>query len=243
MNNNILAIAVIFIFLYLFILNYKIQSIIKCNEKFTMNLDDNDQQGINNFMSLLKGDTVTLKNLNITNNLTVSGAAAIGKLNIVNNKIQFPGSGYEIAFGGDQWVRTNKLNSPEGPGESYIGGFAGSDLWCLKDINLGGNINIGGNTNMGGHLTVKNGSDFFGGRHYFTDSEGSGRIRVGNAWGKPGIYAEDGKDLMIGASSGWVRLTDGQNMQVKGELYGKNVGSAGVIACMGGNLVCANGHW
>lgn len=243
MNNNIIVILIVLIIIYLFILNNKIKHLIICNEKFTINLDDGDQQGNNNFLSLLKGDTVTLKNVNITNNLTVGGAIAIGKLNIVGNKIQIPGSNYEMAFGEDHWIRTNKLNSPEGPGESYIGGFAGNDLWCWKDITAGGNVSINGNLNIGGHLTVKNGSDFSGGRHLFTDSEGGGRIRVGNAWGKPGIYAEDGKDLMIGASSGWVRLTDGQNMQVNGQLYGKNIGAAGVMACLNGNLLCANGRW
>lgn len=247
MNTKIITISIILIVIYLFILNYKINYMIRCNENFTVNLDDKDQLAMNNFMSLVKGETVTLSNLNITNNLTVSGSAnignnltvngagAIGKLNIVKNKIQFPGGDYEIAFGEDKWVRTNKINGQEGT--AYVGGFAGHDLWCSNDIN------IGANTNIEGHLVVKNGSDFFGGRHLFTDSEGGGRLRVGNAWGKPGIYAEDGKDLMMGASSGWVRLTDGQNMQVRGELHGKNVGSAGVIACMGGNFVCGNGHW
>ena len=138
---------------------------IKCREKFSVNLDDKDQQSINNFMSLVKGETVTLSNLNITNNLTVNsnlkvnGAGAISKLNIVDNKIQFPEAGYELALGGDKWARTIKLNAAQGPGDSYIGGFAGHDLWCTN------NVNIGGNTNISGHL-VRNGSEFFGVRHF-----------------------------------------------------------------------------
>ena len=53
------------------------------------------------------------------------------KLVMVDNKIQFPEARYELALGGDQWVRTNKLNAQQGPVDSYIGGFAGNQLWCI----------------------------------------------------------------------------------------------------------------
>ena len=42
-----------------------------------------------------------------------------------------------------------------------------------------------------GHLTVKSGSNFNGGRHWFKDEENAGRLRVGAAYGIPGIWGED----------------------------------------------------
>jgi len=52
-----------------------------------------------------------------------------------------------------------------------------------------------------GLVNATNGSRFTGGRHYFQDEENKGRLRVGAAWGKPGIITEDGQDLVLGASS------------------------------------------
>ena len=69
-------------------------------------------------------------NITNINGVIKSSNAQIGRLVIVDNKIQFPEAGYELALGGDQWVRTNKLNAAQGPAESYIGGFAGNQLWC-----------------------------------------------------------------------------------------------------------------
>ena len=37
-----------------------------------------------------------------------------------------------------------------------------------------------------------------GGRTYFKDAENKGRVRVGAAWGIPGLYSEDGQDIVIG---------------------------------------------
>jgi len=44
---------------------------------------------------------------------------------------------------------------------------------------------------VGGRLTVNNGSNFNGGRHWFKDEENAGRLRVGAAYGIPGIWGED----------------------------------------------------
>jgi hypothetical protein len=49
----------------------------------------------------------------------------------------------------------------------------------------------GDNLVVPGHLTVKNGSNFTGGRHWFKDEENAGRLRVGAAYGVPGIWGED----------------------------------------------------
>jgi hypothetical protein len=69
-----------------------------------------------------------------------------------------------------------------------------------------GGLTIPGNVIIDGKLTVKNGSDFSGGRHYFQDSEKAGRLRVGAAWAKPGIYAEDGKEIIMGSATNKVNL-------------------------------------
>ena len=37
-----------------------------------------------------------------------------------------------------------------------------------------------------------------GGRTYFKDAENKGRVRVGAAWGIPGLYSEDGQDIVVG---------------------------------------------
>jgi len=49
---------------------------------------------------------------------------------------------------------------------------------------------------VAGHLTVNNGSNFSGGRHFFKDSENGGRLRVGGVYGKPGIWGEDTAGLV-----------------------------------------------
>lgn len=104
----------------------------------------------------------------------------------------------------DDQVLENFMNLVRG------GAINVSSLNITGDLNVSGNTNIGGNTNINGsaningneningHLTVKNGSNFSGGRHYFQDEENAGRLRVGGAWNIPGIYAEDGKDIIIG---------------------------------------------
>lgn len=38
------------------------------------------------------------------------------------------------------------------------------------------------------------------GRNYFRDTEGAGNLRVGAAWGMPGVYAESGVGVLGGAS-------------------------------------------
>jgi hypothetical protein len=56
--------------------------------------------------------------------------------------------------------------------------------------------------NTAGNIVTTGGGNFSGGRYFFTDEEKCGRLRVGCAWGMPGIYAEDGKSLVIGGASG-----------------------------------------
>lgn len=53
-------------------------------------------------------------------------------------------------------------------------------------------------SNFSETITFSNGTRFSGDRHWFQDSEIAGRIRVGGAWGIPGLYSEDSKDLVLG---------------------------------------------
>lgn len=82
------------------------------------------------------------------------------------------------------------------------------------------NVSIKGDVNINGKLIVKNGSNFSGGRHYFQDIENAGRLRVGAAWGMPGIYSEDNKDIMIGSATGNIKTG---NLYVVGNLFHHNV--------------------
>jgi len=91
-------------------------------------------------------------------------------------------------------------------------------------VDFRGNVNIAGQTIVSGYLQGAsvvgasyigaNSTDIYGtaGRNYFKDSEkssGNG-LRVGAAWGKYGIYSEDG-DVVIGANTGVVRFGDNNN--------------------------------
>jgi len=82
------------------------------------------------------------------------------------------------------------------------------DLMITKDWGSNGNVQVHG------HLSVRGGSNFEGGRHMFKDSENAGRLRVGAAWGKPGIYAEDGKSLVLGASNARIETGPQQNLHI-----------------------------
>lgn len=57
------------------------------------------------------------------------------------------------------------------------------------------------------------------GRNYFYDSESTGlKLRVGVAWGKSGIYAENG-DVVVGASTGKVSIQSDAAYFSNGNLY------------------------
>ena len=90
-----------------------------------------------------------------------------------------------------------------------------------KDVNISGNatvskdVNISGNTTITKKITTKGGGDFSGGRYHFNDAENCGKLRVGCVWGKPGIYAEDGKHLSLGSGSGEVQFQNNSS-RIKG---------------------------
>ena len=100
-----------------------------------------------------------------------------------------------------------------------------------KDVNISGkttiskDLKISGNTTIRKKITTKGGGDFSGGRYYFTDSERCGKLRVGCAWGKPGIYAENRKHLILGSSAGQVQFQGNSS-----RIIGKNAQFSNVMS-------------
>ena len=76
-----------------------------------------------------------------------------------------------------------------------------------KSFNIMSNLNVN-------NLTVKNGSEFNGDRHFFQNAI---RLRIGSYMGIPGIYAEDGRDLTLGSDStiinGKVKILNNLNIK------------------------------
>lgn len=88
-------------------------------------------------------------------------------------------------------------------------------LSIAKGENANCSLYITNNLNVG-NLTVKNGSEFNGKRHYFQDRFKTGRLRIGAVNGKPGIHAEDGKDLTLDSNSiifGKIKICDNLNIK------------------------------
>jgi len=82
-------------------------------------------------------------------------------------------------------------------------------------------LTVPGAMSTKGIFTSTAGSRFTGNRNWFQDEEGKGRVRVGAAWGIPGIYAEDGTDLVLGAGSTNTHIGPpgkGQHLTVNGNL-------------------------
>lgn len=90
--------------------------------------------------------------------------------------------------------------------ENFISILRGDNVTLLSlniigDLKVAGNIKINGNNVIDGHLTVKNGSDFYGGEHRFRDKNcrnmDNEYISIGNPWNMPGIYTPHNQ-LVIG---------------------------------------------
>jgi hypothetical protein len=150
---------------------------------------------------------------NILNNKVEHMTTGEGQLNILDNEaLQNVASVYnKKKLVVDELEVTGKVTIGEGL-------TVGTNLIVGTDVTIGGNTNIATNIGVGGTATIaglfvaKNGSRFSGDRHLFTDAENAGRLRVGGAWGKPGIFAEDGKSLALGGSSGWVDTMTNSNL-------------------------------
>lgn len=85
----------------------------------------------------------------------------------------------------------------------------GENIKC-NTFNIMNNLDVN-------NLTVKNGSEFNGGKHFFQGEKNVGRLRIGSYKGMPGIYAEDGKDLTLGSDStiinGKIKILNNLNIQ------------------------------
>ena len=104
-------------------------------------------------------------------------------------------------IGGD-WLRINPEGNSAGRTAVY-GGFSINDV-------RGGKAGLGvgywgypgrGNIRATGNIQANNGLRVTGGRTWIQDAEKKGRLRVGAAWGIPGLYSEDNQDIVIGCNS------------------------------------------
>ena len=102
-------------------------------------------------------------------------------------------------IGGD-WLRIN----PEGNSIGRVAVYGG---FSINDVR-GGKAGLGvgywgypgkGNIQATGKITCGNGMNVSGGRTHFKDAENKGRLRVGAAYGVPGLYSEDNQDIVVGA--------------------------------------------
>jgi hypothetical protein len=147
--------------------------------------------------------------------ITTSGAVGIGTAGPdysldVNGTMRIQGSGlynasgFEIVQGNSaDWLRINQNNSwPYGTAAygNWAFGSGGVSIGSWSDVPAG-QLTVTGQYNVNG--TYIQGT---AGRNEFIDSENDGLLRVGGAWGWPGIYAESGSGLILGAASGVIDL-------------------------------------
>jgi hypothetical protein len=188
---NIINILLIFVFLVLIYGNLKGKSILQEN---MTNATASNAEAIANVASLYNTGNFTMTNATITNDANITNKSTTKNLDvtgIANITIANITNGLNVGSG------NNKLT-----------------------VDSNGNVVIPGNLIINGKLTVNNGSEFKGGRHYFSDSENAGRLRVGGAWGIPGIYAEDGKDVVVGSSTGNIKYDSTNSILLGGKEYG-----------------------
>ena len=97
------------------------------------------------------------------------------------------------------------------------------------------------NYQSGGGWTPPSGITIEGlaGRNYFRDTEGAANLRVGAAWGTPGIYAESG-NVVVGAASGHIYLGQPGGPATM-HLYGSTVYDTGNYLHLGAANVYSDG--
>ena len=213
---------------YLFIVNMIFKILCLVNFIIILNLLNRKENMSNTDITtkikeIYKIDVDAIRNLSkLANDLTL------------NNKLIIPG-GLEIkgglTVGGDTYLKkhakiggmlqgnTDKLAVNDifqfnAPGKGYLYFNKNHHIGChnttgplkVNNPTIGGNLLVEGTSTFNNKITSKNGGDFSGGQYFFTDHENCGRLRVGCAWGVPGIYAEDGKNLILGSSAGQVQF-------------------------------------
>lgn len=78
------------------------------------------------------------------------------------------------------------------------------------------NLRVEGNVNVIGKLNVNNESHFNGNRHHFYNNDKTNKIRVGAAYGLPGIYTDN--DISLKSGSGNVYFLNYPHLEAGGIL-------------------------
>lgn len=190
----LLILAVIVYYIHRYCVQTEVENFMKVREGFgdiaPVVSGVDDQNAINTLAQVAK-------------KLQEGGLTVPGKLNFINSGL----NSSSVQFDNDNMFRIKnkdggQMLAIDSNGKTFFGPVGKDD----------GPISCG-------QLMVKNGSRFSGDRHYFTDAEGKGAIRVGAAWGIPGIYSEQG-DIVLGSQSGNVLLKE--NVNVGGTLRVSN---------------------
>ena len=168
-------------------------------------------------------------------NVTIQGTATINGFTLSHR-------GAEFQLGGNVGRGDGGLALVQDGGDTlsinHTGTFAGG-------TRMDGNVVHSGNVDTRGENWAR-ATSYFGssrqtfiqgreGRNMFNDAEGAGRVRLGAAWGIPGIYSEDGQHLVLGAATGFVWVGPdgaGQHLRVNGDLYAR-----------GTRVVDSGGNW
>ena len=192
---NCLIFGFVLLVLYLILKEYRVI------EGFSETVTDNSLV-LQNIASLYNNKSMTIDNLKVTGNIEVDGYAKAKAFALTGQ--QYTDAEAKAIYSDGIFYRSE--------GQAVIGM---DDNLYIRDIGRNKTVTINsGNLTVPGKLTVQGGSDFSGGRHYFKDSEksdGKG-LRVGAAWGRYGIYSENGS-LALGSQDanlfGNMRLNHG----------------------------------
>jgi len=166
------------------------------------------------------------RSVSVWDKLTVNGQLCVEDKCVDKKTFGASGTGYKVGgpdninkyslddnnvntIGTEKWWTVFRQHSNEG------WKFNDQDNKTMVQIKSGT-----GNVAIKGQLEVNNGSRFMGDRHFFTDAEGKGLLRVGAAWGVPGIYAEQG-DVVVGSQTGniWLNGNTKTNVLQLGEKF------------------------
>ena len=120
--------------------------------------------------SVYNGETLTVKNINVIDSATIQNATVTGTTTLKDTQIN-----------GNATMTGNIATTGEVTGGNAT--FA--------------NLVSNGTVKSTGLLTVTGGSSFSGSSHLFTDGGSANKLRVGSAYGVPGISADSGEQIQI----------------------------------------------